>query len=410
MTDKHKADHGHPHPSTGVMGALQAFLRLESAGGIILVVVMLVALAMENSPLAGLYQQIIDTRVVAGVGALVIDKPLLLWINDGLMAVFFLLVALEIKREAMDGELSSPQQIMLPAFAAIGGMAVPALIYAGFAWGDAQAIRGWAIPSATDIAFSLGVLSLLGARVPLSLRIFLTALAIIDDLGAILIIAFFYSHDINTMALLGGAAALVVLIIFNRYGISRLTPYMLVGAVLWVCLLKSGVHATIAGVLLGLTIPLRHAQAPLRRLEHWLHPWVAFAILPIFAFANSGLSFDGMSVSSLLDPVFLGIAAGLFAGKQLGVFGMSWLAIKLKLGAMPEGADWRQLYGVAVLTGIGFTMSLFIGGLAFPDGNAMVETKLGVIAGSVASAVLGWLLLSSASKSKVRGKVSYDVQ
>lgn len=410
MTDKHKTDHGHPHGAAGVLGALQAFLRLESAGGILLVLTMLVALAMVNSPLAGVYQQIIDTRVVMGVGALVIDKPLLLWINDGLMAVFFLLVALEIKREALDGELSTRQQIMLPAFAAIGGMAVPALIYAGFAWGDPQAIRGWAIPSATDIAFSLGVLSLLGSRVPLSLRVFLTALAIIDDLGAILIIAFFYSGDINTMALGGAAAALAVLVLFNRYGVSRLTPYMLVGAVLWVCLLKSGVHATIAGVLLGLTIPLRHAQAPLRRLEHWLHPWVAFAILPIFAFANSGLSFEGMTLSAFADPIFLGIAAGLFVGKQVGVFGLSWLAIRMKLGAMPEGANWRQLYGVAVLTGIGFTMSLFIGGLAFPDGNAMVETKLGVIAGSVASAALGWLLLSTAPKNRVRGKVLNDVQ
>jgi len=408
-TDQHRPDPGH-QAAAGVLGALQAFLRLESAGGIILVLAMMVALVMVNSPLGGLYQQIVDTRVVMGIGAVVIDKPLLLWINDGLMAVFFLLVALEIKREALDGELSSPQQIMLPAFAALGGMAVPALIYVGFAWGDAQALRGWAIPSATDIAFSLGVMSLLGSRVPLSLRIFLTALAIIDDLGAILIIAFFYSHDINTMALGGGAAAFAVLILFNRYGISRLTPYMLVGAVLWVCLLKSGVHATIAGVLLGLTIPLRHARAPLRRLEHGLHPWVAYAILPIFAFANSGLSFAGVTLTAFTDPVFLGIAAGLFVGKQVGVFGFSWLAITLKLGAMPEAANWRQFYGVAVLTGIGFTMSLFIGGLAFPDGNAMVETKLGVIAGSVASAVLGWLLLATAPKSKIRGKVLNDVQ
>ena len=389
-------DHRRQHAGNGVMGALQAFLRLESAGGIILVIAMLVALAAVNSPLAALYQQILDTRVVIGIGALVIDKPLLLWINDGLMAVFFLLVALEIKREALEGELSSPRQIFLPAFAAMGGMAVPALIYAGLSWDDPQALRGWAIPSATDIAFSLGVLSLLGRRVPLSLRVFLAALAIIDDLGAIVIIAFVYSLVLDLAMLGGGAAALVVLALFNRYGVVKLTPYLLVGAVLWVCLLKSGIHATIAGVLLGLSIPLRHGQAPLKRLEHGLHPWVAYAVLPIFAFANSGLSFDGITLSAFADPVFLGIALGLFVGKQAGVFGLSWLAIRLRLGAMPDGANWRQLYGVAVLTGIGFTMSLFIGGLAFPDGNAMVETKLGVIVGSVISAMLGWALLASA--------------
>lgn len=393
------SEHNHTDDSAaanGVLGALQSFLRLESAGGIILVLTMLLALVAVNSPLAGVYQAFLDAPVVVGVGALVIDKPALLWINDGLMAVFFLLVALEIKREALEGELSSPQQIFLPAFAALGGMAVPAAIYVGFTWGDAASIRGWAIPSATDIAFSLGVLSLLGRRVPLSLRVFLAALAIIDDLGAILIIAFFYSHELSLAMLGGGAAALAVLLLFNRYGVVKLTPYMLVGVVLWVCLLKSGIHATIAGVLLGLCVPLRHHQAPLKRLEHGLHPWVAYAILPVFAFANSGLSFAGMSVSALVDPVFLGIALGLFLGKQVGVFGLSWLAIRLRLGRLPDGATWRQMYGVAVLTGIGFTMSLFIGGLAFPDGNAMVETKLGVIAGSVASAVVGWALLATA--------------
>lgn len=379
----------------GMLAALHAFLRLESAGGIILVGTMLLALVAVNSPLAGLYQGFLDAHAIIGIGPLVIDKPLLLWINDGLMAVFFLLVALEIKREALDGELSTPQQIFLPAFAALGGMAVPAGIYAFFTWNDALALRGWAIPSATDIAFSLGVLSLLGRRVPLSLRIFLTALAIIDDLGAILIIAFFYSHDLSLVALGGAGAALMVLILFNRYRVVRLTPYLLVGAVLWVCLLKSGIHATIAGVLLGLTIPLRGQGAPLQRLEHTLHPWVAYGILPVFAFANSGLSLAGMSLGTFADPVFLGIAVGLFAGKQVGVFGLSWLAIRLRLGVLPAGATWRQMYGVCILTGIGFTMSLFIGGLAFADGNAMVETKLGVIAGSVGSALVGWALLVS---------------
>ena len=391
--EKHSHDRA---PGGGMQAALQAFLRLESAGGIILVVTMILALVAVNSPLAVLYQGFLDARVIIGFGPLVIDKALLLWINDGLMAVFFLVVALEIKREVLEGELSTPQQIALPAFAAIGGMAVPAALYAGFTWHDPLALRGWAIPSATDIAFSLGVLSLLGRRVPLSLRIFLTALAIIDDLGAILIIAFFYSGDLSLAALGGGGAALAVLILFNRYRVVRLTPYLLVGAVLWVCLLKSGIHATIAGVLVGLCIPLRGVGAPLHRLEHGLHPWVAYGILPIFAFANSGLSFAGMNVAALVDPVFLGIAVGLFVGKQVGVFGLSWLAIRLRLGAMPAGGTWRQLYGVCILTGIGFTMSLFIGGLAFPDGNAMVETKLGVIVGSVASALAGWALLASA--------------
>ncbi|CDK99373.1 Na(+)/H(+) antiporter nhaA [Magnetospirillum gryphiswaldense MSR-1 v2] len=391
--EKHSHDHA---AGGGMLAALHAFLRLESAGGIILVATMLLALVAVNSPLAMLYQGLLDARVIIGFGPLVIDKAFLLWINDGLMAVFFLLVALEIKREVLEGELSTPQQIALPAFAAVGGMAVPALLYAGFTWHDPLALRGWAIPSATDIAFSLGVLSLLGRRVPLSLRIFLTALAIIDDLGAILIIAFFYSHDLSVAALGGGGAAVAVLILFNRYRVVRLTPYLLVGAVLWVCLLKSGIHATIAGVVVGLCIPLRGAGAPLHRLEHGLHPWVAYGILPLFAFANSGLSFAGMNVAALVDPVFLGIAVGLFVGKQVGVFGLSWLAIRLRLGAMPTGATWRQMYGVCILTGIGFTMSLFIGGLAFPDGNAMVETKLGVIAGSVASALTGWALLASA--------------
>ena len=398
---------GHPHEpespvGNGVLSALHSFLKLESAGGIILVLAMLVALVMVNSPWAGVYQSLLDTRTVVGMGTLVIDKPLLHWINDGLMAIFFLLVALEIKREALEGELSSRQQIMLPAFAAIGGMAVPALIYAGFAWGDPADLRGWAIPSATDIAFSLGVLSLLGRRVPLSLRIFLTALAIIDDLGAILIIAFFYSHDMSVPALLGGVAALAVLVAFNLSRVVKLSAYVVVGLVLWVCLLKSGVHATIAGVLLGLCIPLKGQRAPLKPLEHTLHPWVAYLILPVFAFANSGLSFTGMKVSSLADPVFLGVAAGLFFGKQFGVFSTSWLAIRLGLGCLPDGASWRQMYGVCLLTGIGFTMSLFIGGLAFPDGNAMLETKLGVIVGSVASALTGWAMLASAP-SKAKG-------
>ncbi|MBC7950733.1 MAG: Na+/H+ antiporter NhaA [Rhodospirillaceae bacterium] len=366
-----------------IKGGLAAkFLALESAGGILLVGMMVVALAVVNSPLGPLYDAVLNWHL----GPL----SLLHWINDGLMAVFFLLVALEIKREMLDGELSSRAQIMLPAVAAVGGMMVPALVYLGVNGANPEGWRGWAIPSATDIAFSLGVLSVLGKRVPMSLRVFLTALAIIDDLGAILIIAFFYSGALSPLYLAGGAAAAVVLAILNRAGVVRLLPYLLVGAVLWVCMLKSGIHATIAGVVLGLAIPL----PALHRLEHGLHPWVAFLILPLFALANSGLSFQGLGLDAVRNPVFLGIAAGLFVGKQIGVFGFSWALIRLGWGRLPEGAGWRSFYGVSVLTGIGFTMSLFIGGLAFPDGGAMVETRFGVLVGSLLSALVGYALLA----------------
>jgi NhaA family Na+:H+ antiporter len=384
-------------PAGRLAQAMRNFLELESASGIILVAMMVLALVVVNSPLAPFYQQVLDVHAIVGIGAFQIDKSLLHWINDGLMAVFFLLVALEIKREMLEGELSSPSQIMLPAVAAVGGMAVPALVYLGFNGGDPAAFRGWAIPSATDIAFSLGVLGVLGRSVPLSLRIFLAALAIIDDLGAILIIAFFYTSDLSLTALgLAGIAAFGLWIL-NRAGVTRTGPYLLIGLALWACLMKSGVHATIGGVVLGLSIPLRVAEggarAPLRRLEHALHPWVAFAILPIFALANSGLSFAGMGLGALTSPIFLGVALGLFVGKQIGVFSLSWALIKLKLARLPEGASWGQLYGVSVLTGIGFTMSLFIGGLAFPNADSMAETRFGVLAGSVVSAVFGYAVL-----------------
>ncbi|MBC7907372.1 MAG: Na+/H+ antiporter NhaA [Rhodospirillaceae bacterium] len=366
----------------GKGGLAARFLALESAGGILLVGMMVVALAVVNSPLGPIYDSVLGWHL----GPL----SVLHWINDGLMAVFFLLVALEIKREMLEGELSSPAQVMLPAVAAVGGMLVPTLIYLGFNGGNPEGLRGWAIPSATDIAFSLGVLSVLGKRVPMSLRVFLTALAIIDDLGAILIIAFFYSGALSAIYLAAGAAATLVLVLLNRAGVVRLLPYLLVGAVLWVCVLKSGIHATIAGVVLGLAIPL----PALHRLEHGLHPWVAFLILPLFALANSGLSFQGLGLEAMADPVFLGIAVGLFVGKQIGVFGFSWAMIRAGVGRLPEGADWRTLYGVSVLTGIGFTMSLFIGGLAFPDGEAMVETRFGVLVGSLLSALVGYIVLA----------------
>jgi NhaA family Na+:H+ antiporter len=306
--------------------------------------------------------------------------------------VFFLLVAMEIKREFVAGELSQPGQLALPALAAVGGMAVPAAIYAALDWNDPAHLSGWAIPTATDIAFSLGVLALLGSRVPLALKVFLTALAIIDDLGAILVIALFYSGGLNLAALAAAAAATLILVGLNRAGIGRTWPYLLVGLVLWACLMPSGLHATIGGVILGLTIPLKDGQA---KLEHQLHPWVAFLILPVFALANAGVGLDGVGASMLSDPVFLGIAAGLFLGKQVGVFGASWAAIRLGLAPMPHGADWRSLYGVAVLTGIGFTMSLFIGGLAFPEGDSVVATRLGVICGSLASALAGLAILAT---------------
>ncbi|HSV29448.1 MAG TPA: Na+/H+ antiporter NhaA, partial [Candidatus Omnitrophota bacterium] len=297
----------------------------------------------------------------------------------------------------LEGELSSPSQVMLPAVAAVGGMAVPAGIYLAFNWGDPATMRGWAIPSATDIAFSLGVLSVLGRSVPGCLRVFLAALAIIDDLGAIVIIAFFYSSDLSALFLQMAAGAAVVLWVLNRAGVTRLAPYMLAGLFLWVCLLKSGIHATLAGVVLGLAIPLRvsdgGARAPLRRLEHSLHPWVAFAILPVFALANSGVPFAGMGIESLSGPVFLGVALGLFVGKQVGVFAFSWLLIRLGLARLPAGVSWSQFYGVCILTGIGFTMSLFIGGLAFTSGEVMAETRFAVLAGSVASALVGYGLL-----------------
>ena len=310
-------------------------------GGVLLVAMMVVAMAVANSPLGPGWQSMLDASV-AGLS-------ILHWINDGLMAVFFLVVALEIKREIREGELSTRAQIMLPAVAALGGMAVPALVYLAFNWGDAEGVRGWAIPSATDIAFSLGVVAVLGRRVPLSLRVFLTALAIIDDLGAILIIALFYSAQLSTAYLLAAAGATVVLVVLNRLGVKHVAAYGVVGLALWFAVLHSGIHATIAGVILGLAIPM----TMVRKLEHALQPWVVFLILPVFALANSGISIAGIGAGTFTDPVFVGIAAGLFVGKQVGVFGFTWTLIRLGLARLPAGADWRGLYGVSVLTGIG---------------------------------------------------------
>jgi len=384
--------------------AIQRFLEWEAAGGLSLVAAAAVAIVWANSPLADLYEAILKTPAAVQLGSFQIAKPLLLWINDGLMAIFFLLVGLEIKRELLEGELARPGAIALPGIAAASAMAVPAVIYLAFNRAGPSRV-GWAIPTATDIAFALGILALLGTRAPNSLKVFLLALAIIDDLGAIIIIALFYTTDLSTGSLVLAGAAIVLLIALNLAGCVRTAAYVLVGVFLWICVLKSGVHATLAGVALGFAVPLRGAKegqdAPLHRLEHSLHPWVAFGILPLFALANSGVSLTGMSLASLLLPVPLGIALGLFVGKQLGASAATWLSVRLGLSALPEGASWLQMYGVCVLTGVGFTMSLFIGTLAFADEGQVGAVRLGVLTGSLLSAVLGYVVLYMAGASRV---------
>ena len=381
------------------LSVLRSFLDSEAAGGLVLMAAAALALVVANSPLAPAYFGALH----AHIGPLSVSH----WINDGLMAVFFLFVGLEIKRELLDGQLSTWPRRALPGIAAAGGMAVPALIYAAFNWGDPATLRGWAIPSATDIAFALGVLSLLGPRVPASLKVFLAALAILDDLGAVAIIAVFYAGDLSLPDLGLAAAALAALATLNRFGVSRLSPYMLVGALLWFFVLRSGVHATIAGVALALTIPLRLAPgrpddvagSPLHRLEHRLHGWVAFGIVPLFGFANAGVSFAGVTADALLAPLTLGVALGLLVGKLVGVFGAAALAIRAGLADVPMGASWSQLVGVALLCGIGFTMSLFIGLLAFADDPALQdEVKIGILLGSGLAGLLGWAVLRVAPR------------
>ncbi len=373
------------------LAAIREFLALEAAGGILLAGAAAAAMALANSPLERWYGAFLDTPVEVRAGAFGIAKPLLLWINDGLMAVFFFLVGLELKREVQEGELSRPSQIALPAVAAAGGMAAPAAIYAALNWGSPATLQGWAIPAATDIAFALGVLSLLGGRVPASLKVFLLTLAILDDLGAIVIIALFYTANLAPPSLGVAAAALAGLAALNRAGVQRVAPYLLVGLVLWASVLKSGVHATLAGAALALFIPPRQA----RRLEHDLHPPVAYGILPLFAFANAGVSLDGVSLASLAEPVPLGIAAGLLLGKLAGVFVASFAMIRLGGASLPEGAGWDGLFGVSLLCGIGFTMSLFIAGLAFEGADAayMAQARLGILLGSLASATAGYAVL-----------------
>jgi len=392
---------------TRPLSALRAFLQHEASGGYVLMAAAALALVIANTPLAGAYFAVLGHHLGFAIGPLSLDESVLHWINDGLMAVFFLLVGLEIKREVLDGQLSRPSRIILPGLAALGGVAVPALIYLIFNAANPESRSGWAIPSATDIAFALGVLALLGDRVPTSLKIFLTAIAIMDDLAAIVIIAIFYTAQLHLMALAVSAAILMGLVVLNRRGVTALWPYLLGGLLLWFFVLESGVHATLAGVALAMVIPLRKSPAcpddvtsPLHRLEHALHKPVAFVIVPLFGFANAGLSFTGVSLANLLDPVPLGVALGLFVGKQVGVFFTAWAIVRLGWADMPKYASTGQLYGVAVLCGIGFTMSLFIGNLAFRQAHLVDETKIGVLAGSLASALLGMLILR-VSKSDV---------
>jgi len=383
------------------------FLKKDSAGGILLITATIFALILVNSPLENIYHMFLHLHLSISIGDFILDKSFLHWINDGLMAIFFLVVGLEVKREIIDGNLSSIREISLPAIAAIGGMLVPALFYLYFNSGDEVAMRGWAIPTATDIAFALGILSLLGNRVPLSLKIFLMALAIIDDLGAIVIIALFYTSEISMLSTYVALISLTILIIFNILGYSRKSLYFVVGLVLWISVLKSGVHATLAGVALAFTIPFKAKDekgqifSPIKEIEHGLHPWITFFILPLFAFVNAGVDLRVIELNQMTNSVPLGIIAGLFLGKQIGVFGFSFIAIKLKIASLPKDSSWLMLYGVSILTGIGFTMSLFITSLAFTDDALFAYTdKLAIIVATLLSSVIGYLVLKVAISKK----------
>jgi NhaA family Na+:H+ antiporter len=381
-----------------MLNAFRDFLRLESASGILLVAAAVLAMLVANSPFVGLYESLVELPVEIRVGDFEIAKPLLLWINDGLMALFFLMIGLELKREIIEGQLSDLRQASLPAIAALGGMLVPALIYVWINQADEIALQGWAIPAATDIAFALAVLTLLGDRVPLSLRLLLVSIAIFDDVGAIIIIALFYTSDLSVTALSTAAACLAVLYFFNRRGIMEKIPYLLVGAVMWTAVLKSGVHATLAGLVLALFIPIRDAStapSPLHELEHDLHTAIAFAILPVFAFANAGIPLQDVSWIYLLHPVSLGISMGLFIGKQTGVLLFSWVAVRAGISRLPDDLNWLHVYGTAMLCGVGFTMSLFIGSLAFESTgvNLLFDERIGIIVGSLLSAAGGYFVL-----------------
>ena len=380
------------------------FFKLEAASGLVLLIFAVIALILSNTNLSDHYFNILNAKLFIGIESFGLKLSILHWINDALMAIFFFVVTLEIKREFIQGELSKPKQALLPIIGAVGGMAIPALIYIIINYETGYTIRGWAIPSATDIAFSIGVLSLLGTRIPLSLKVFLTALAIIDDLGAIIIIAFFYSTELQYLYLIFMSLSFVGLIILNKFGIKNFIPYFFIGLLLWYFTHGSGIHSTISGVLLAMTIPHRKSEKDyslLLKLEHILSPYVAFGIMPLFALANAGVVLKDITFQTMLSPVPLGILCGLFFGKQIGVFLFSYISIKLKLAEMPTNSNWIKFYGVGILTGIGFTMSLFVGNLAFVDySNDMSGVKIGVLAGSFLSAIVGYFLLLIVTKKK----------
>ncbi|MDD4505158.1 MAG: Na+/H+ antiporter NhaA [Sulfurospirillaceae bacterium] len=387
-----------------MLDTIQEFIKKESSAGLVLIAVTILALILQNSFLTDFYTNFLNVPLRISFGDFGLAKPLLLWVNDGLMAIFFFLIGLEVKREVMEGELSTRSQVILPVIAAIGGMIIPALIFSFFNFGDDFAMTGWAIPTATDIAFALGILSLLGNRVPVSLKIFLMALAIIDDLGAIVIIALFYTHTLSLLSIMIASLCLFVLFMMNKMGIVQKSAYILIGIILWTSVLKSGVHATIAGVLLAFTIPLYSFSkegnrfSMLKEIEHDLHYWVAFFILPLFAFVNAGVDLKDLSSTALLDNVPLGIMLGLFFGKQIGVFGFSFIAIKLGIASLPQGSNFKQLYGISILTGIGFTMSLFVNTLAYNDTELFFYAdKLAILLGSFISGALGYLFLKKIS-------------
>ena len=394
--------------TSNLVDSINSFLKLESAGGILLIAAALLAIICANSPLVPYYDLLLSTPVEIRVGDLLIAKPLLLWINDGLMALFFLLVGLELKRELVEGELADKRNIVLPGVGAVGGMIVPALVYVYFNYDDPVAIQGWAIPAATDIAFALGILTLLGSRVSITIKIFLTSLAIFDDVGAIIIIAVFYTSKISLISLLIVLACLPLLAMFNKKGVLSKSPYLLVGLIMWVATLKSGVHATLAGVLLAMFIPLRgrdsDSPSVLKSLEHDLHSIVAFFVLPIFAFANAGISLKGIGLDYLLHNVPIGIALGLLLGKPIGIFGLCWIAIKLKWARLPGDIRWLDLFGIALLCGIGFTMSLFIGSLAFEETgvNLMFDERVGILAGSILAGLMGYTVLRFSRSKMIR--------
>lgn len=397
--------------TTKASSFMKRFFELDSAGGILLILASILAIVLANSPLSSYYKLLLTIPLEIRVGAIEVAKPLLLWINDGLMAIFFFLVGLELKRELTEGELSSVRDVVLPGLGAIGGVVVPALIYLYFNQHDPVAVRGWAIPAATDIAFALGVMSLLGSRVPISMKLFLTSLAIFDDIGAIIIIAIFYTSSISINALIVVAACIPVLLYLNRTNVVAKLPYVVIGIIMWIATLKSGVHATLAGVVLAMFIPMRSkenpAYSPVRSMEHDLHSMVAFVVLPLFAFANSGIDLRGMSMDQLMHGVPVGIALGLFFGKQIGVFLFCYIGILLRAVRLPKGMSLLSLYGVSILCGIGFTMSLFIGSLAFVESGKDFDERIGIILGSVASGIMGYLVLRFSLK---RDRMQNDLQ